>query len=171
MKQLFLSLSFLFLLFTVACNTNTQDNNATDEPEDTTSTVSETVETEADTPAETEGTVGADEVIINEDFTAFWKEFQQMVANNDKEAIVAITDKEYVEESGFTGEIDPKAKEQIANPKMKDFIKDSETAVIYSVTLSEETDPETGEYHSSSLNFYFEKEGDKWILSVLDAAG
>ena len=102
--------------------------------------------------------------IAREEFEAFWKKFQNIIANDDKAAFMRLCTEESKKNFGdhYPGFIDAQTKEEIAKATVDDIRKQTPTNRLFAY-LDDESD--------SLLGFFFEKINGEWKIQALHIAG
>ena len=169
MRKLNLAVLFLTSLFFFACG-NTENNNNTEKVENSEKKIETTV-VEENTEA-VENDTKTVEAVKTDDFESFWTNFQTMIANDDKKALLEICNNQSMKDfisGNYESHVNKKMKEVIAKTKASEVKTISETNKVIYYSIEHPSDgPET---FSSSFGFLFEKKDGKWWLSEPHMAG
>ncbi len=102
--------------------------------------------------------------IAREEFKAFWKKFQNIIANDDKAAFMRLCTEEYKKNFGdhYPRFIDAQAKEEIAKATIDDMRSQNPNNRLFAY-LDDESD--------SLCGFFFKKINGEWKVQALHFAG
>lgn len=118
-----------------------------------------------------ENTELVDENVDN--FDAFWKDFQDAVADKDNDKLKEMASQTTFDMMGddFVIFFDDEFCKRVANAKSSDIEKIDDNTKKFFYIIQYPADEETGEVFESSFGFEFKKEDGKWKISTPLFAG